>query len=350
MADLVGERITLISDPSPEFPNNTNVSFKVRLQSPLTVPSPEWEVALASLSIPKRSVGIADVGLASADTRVLEVRMYYEDVGAGTKSRAIIQVKAGELFENVHHVVTSGVEMWQRLSNLLHDKIMELLRTKAHEKVGAMQVYIDECPKIVVDPVRQTTTFDMSMTAKDRPTVGLNLKFANEAGIVYYDKTSKKWLLNPDVVRFTLPEGVKTLTNGDKSKYWRETSYANQLPYTVKNGLILLASDFSWQVHAIDRHFKQMSSANARAIFVYSDVVQSTPMGPQRHHLLRELYLPEESHDPRQMVEPLHYQWIPIAKMKTETIDVTLADLKGKLVKLPQGQTTITLCARPMQR
>ena len=45
-------RITLISDPTPEYPNNTNNSFKVRLPSRLVLERGPWVGSLWNMSVP----------------------------------------------------------------------------------------------------------------------------------------------------------------------------------------------------------------------------------------------------------------------------------------------------------
>lgn len=46
------QRVTLVSDATDEFPQNTNNSFKVRIPGRLSLPGPGWKVALLSLTIP----------------------------------------------------------------------------------------------------------------------------------------------------------------------------------------------------------------------------------------------------------------------------------------------------------
>ena len=45
-------RITLISDPTKEFPDNQNNKFKVRLPSLIDLPGDTWKASLWSLSVP----------------------------------------------------------------------------------------------------------------------------------------------------------------------------------------------------------------------------------------------------------------------------------------------------------
>ena len=49
---VVMERITVVSDPTNEFPHNTRSSFKVRLSPPLRFPG-QWQVAMASFAASK---------------------------------------------------------------------------------------------------------------------------------------------------------------------------------------------------------------------------------------------------------------------------------------------------------
>ena len=44
-------RITLISDPTDEFPNNKNSNFKVRLLTILNLPGDTWQASLWRVSV-----------------------------------------------------------------------------------------------------------------------------------------------------------------------------------------------------------------------------------------------------------------------------------------------------------
>ena len=46
------KRLTLVSDPTDEFPKNANNSFKVRLPERLTLPGKGWHASLMSLTVP----------------------------------------------------------------------------------------------------------------------------------------------------------------------------------------------------------------------------------------------------------------------------------------------------------
>ena len=48
---MLPQRLTFISDPTNEFPNNANTKFKVRLPIPLHLEG-QWDASLWSLSVP----------------------------------------------------------------------------------------------------------------------------------------------------------------------------------------------------------------------------------------------------------------------------------------------------------
>lgn len=122
MSDMTGQRITLISDPTSEFPKNMNTDFKVCLQQPLDLPGTGWEAALVSLSVPNRSIGWRQLGYTS-DTIIV------------VRATAVLENESG-VFDDENHYhfigslfdypfgVSSEVELWMRLSTVLHDKIL----------------------------------------------------------------------------------------------------------------------------------------------------------------------------------------------------------------------------------
>ena len=54
------DRVVLLSDVSPEFPNNTGSSFKVRLPHPVKFDG-DWEVGLTSVSMPDQGLDLKEL-------------------------------------------------------------------------------------------------------------------------------------------------------------------------------------------------------------------------------------------------------------------------------------------------
>ena len=69
-------RLTLISDPTDEFPKNANNSFKVRLPERLVLPGEGWHAALMSLTVPDQGQSNAVIA-ADPHTKVIKFKMTY---------------------------------------------------------------------------------------------------------------------------------------------------------------------------------------------------------------------------------------------------------------------------------
>ena len=70
------KRLTLISDPTDEFPNNANNSFKVRLPERLSLPGEGWHASLMSLTVPDQGQSNAIIA-ADPHTKVIKFKMSY---------------------------------------------------------------------------------------------------------------------------------------------------------------------------------------------------------------------------------------------------------------------------------
>ena len=68
------KRLTLISDPTDEFPKNANNSFKVRLPERLSLPGEGWHASLMSVTVPDQGQSNAVI---AADPHTQVVRFKY---------------------------------------------------------------------------------------------------------------------------------------------------------------------------------------------------------------------------------------------------------------------------------
>ena len=75
---------------------------------------------------------------------------------------------------------------------------------------------------------------------------------------------------------------------------------------------------------------------------IYSDVVESTVVGAQKHPLLRKVQLERRGHGCA-AVEPIHHEWIKLQSNRFEIIEVQIATPEGPMVVLPTGKTLVTI-------
>ena len=126
------QRLTLISDPTDEFPKNANNSFKVRLPERLALPGEGWHATLLSMSVPDQGQSNAVIAT-DPHTQVVKFNITfmtrkfstgaYRQVSFPTKE---CHVKLDEIMSS-KHPVTSGNLFWQRVMQEVYNKSMQQL-------------------------------------------------------------------------------------------------------------------------------------------------------------------------------------------------------------------------------
>ena len=142
------KRLTLISDPTDEFPKNANDSFKVRLPERLSLPGEGWHASLMSLTIPDQGQSNAII---SPDPHTKVVRFTYPqmirkwtDTGNPATSGylrieapRVTQMLELEEVMNASQIVATGNQFWKRVMQEVNNKIMtEQLRKQVEMLVN----------------------------------------------------------------------------------------------------------------------------------------------------------------------------------------------------------------------
>ena len=100
-------RLTLISDPTDEFPHNKNSSFKVRIPNGLRLQGKGWKIALLSLTLPNSDaeklpfVSGANNGVARSCWKILHLK--------GPANRPLNQITTYSVTSTIvnHHVANA---------------------------------------------------------------------------------------------------------------------------------------------------------------------------------------------------------------------------------------------------
>lgn len=176
-------------------------------------------------------------------------------------------------------------------------------------------------------------------THTNRGSIAFEEKFAKAFGLLYEDPVYHINSVNPEVVKAELP--ARTTASG---RIYHELPLQNLGSYNHNE--LTLGNTVDGTIHLLYRQFKDAMAVDSRSVLVYSSLVQPTIMGNQKHQLLREIFIPHKDHDNRQLVEPRHYQWLPVENRQTEVVEVILEDLNGGFIKLPRGKTLVTVAVR----
>ena len=385
------KRLTLISDPTDEFPNNANNSFKVRLPERLSLPGEGWHASLLSLTVPDQGQSNAII---SADPHTKVVRYVYPqlvrkwtDTGdPSTSGYLSVEVpKVTGMIElkdimNPSQIVSTGSQFWKRVMQEVHNKIMHNVMA---EQMRRLVSEPDEKPIVSAkqNAMPRLTWKKGALVIKALPLMDLikenktaitdffiNLDIALKFGLVE-EKTvnnATKYFLGPNM-QYTLP--IKTYDsdtppkgNSDRTPYnWEGAQYMGVNPSLMfgnivssvehdpmqvrtHNGVkfLQLSLIVEWQLNNLDASFEKIVGTRRRTVMVYSDLVESTVVGSGKYPLLREVQLLRTG-DGESTAEPLHHQWIKLRGQQLDILEVEIASTSGPLAILPPGKTLVTI-------
>ena len=377
------KRLTLISDPTDEFPKNTNNSFKVRLPEPLSLQGEGWYASLMSLTVPDEGQSNAVIA-SDPHTKVIRYKhaistRKWTDTGDPSTSAYLfidtaLSTKMIELEEimNATQIVSTGSEFWKRVMQTLHDKIMtEVMKDQWNASVAEP----DRKPIVFVNKhgMPQLSWKEESLLIKAIPKKDLlnnqqinmvefyiNVDIALKFGLLRR-KTGKTGYATSDfVLGPNLQYSLPTKTYGENtgpvgSRYrayynWEGDVYEG-VNFSSQAFSIMTADNvkwmrlhqaFEWRLNNLDASFEKMVGTRKRTVMVYSDLVESTIVGSGKYPLLREVQLLRTG-DGESTAEPLHYQWIKLRGQQLDIVEVEIASTSGPLAIFPPGKTIVTI-------
>ena len=377
------KRLTLVSDPTNEFPNNANNSFKVRLPERLSLPGEGWHASLMSLTVPDQGQSNAII---AADPHTKVVRFSYPqmirkwtDTGNPATSGylrievpTVVQMVELEEVMNADQIVSTGAMFWQRVMQEVHNKIMAMMMTQQYNLLVNNR---DDKPVLFVkkNAMPRLTWKDNALVLHGIPKQDLmnnrqammteffiNLDIALKFGLVRR-KTGKTgygtrdFVLGPNL-QYTLPtnnynEATDPVGSSARQYFnWEGDNYEGvnytSVPFavtTIENiRWLKLLLGFEWQLNNLNASFEKIVGTRKRTVMVYSDLVESTVVGSGKFPLLREVQLLRTG-DGESTAEPLHHQWIKVRGQQMDILEVEIASTSGPLAILPPGKTLVTI-------
>ena len=373
------KRLTLISDPTDEFPKNTNNSFKVRLPERLNLPGEGWHTSLMSLTVPDKGQSNAVIAT-DPHTKVVKISVMfltrkwvlgeYKRVEFKTKDYGV------ELEEimSAKQSVTTGSEFWKRLMQEVHNKVMQAL---INRQSAALSADSGEFPIVSVKKnwmpsmtwkgdalvLHAVPKEDLMNANKSKVTSAftMDLEIAKRFGFVEQPVgVDIGYVIGPNL-QFTCP--TVTYTNQTKPDStipsaraefnWNGEHYTGVQPsdltddemdqmFEVNGKRLHLSRMVDWQFNNLDASFEKIVGTSKRTVMVYSDVVESTVVGSGKYPLLREVQLLRTG-EGESTAEPLHHQWIKVRGNQLDIVEVEIADTSGPLTILPPGKTIVTI-------
>ena len=372
------QRLTLISDPTNEFPKNANNSFKVRLPKRLNLPGEGWHTSLMSLTVPDKGQSNAVIAT-DPHTKVVKfsltyltrkwVRGMYRSVGYKTKDYG---VELEDIMSSKQSV-TTGSMFWKRVMQEVHNKVMQSL---LNEQDAALLFNADQRPIVSVKKnwmPRMTWKDDVlvlhaipkedalkSDKTKTTTTFTMDLGIAERFGFVQQLQGVVGYVLGPNL-QFTFPTVTYTNQtqpdstdpaaradynwNGDHFLAVQPTDLTSDIMdqvFEVNGKRLHLSRMVEWQFNNLNASFEKIVGTSKRTVMVYSDIVESTVVGSGKFPLLREVQLLRTG-EGESTAEPLHHQWIKVRGNQLDIVEVEIADTSGPLTILPPGKTIVTI-------
>ena len=379
------KRLTLISDPTDEFPKNTNNSFKVRLPERLNLPGEGWHTSLMSLTVPDKGQSNAIIA-ADPHTKVIKFKMSYVIRKWVTGMYRFAEVKTVdcvlELEEimNASQIVATGSQFWKRVMQEMHNKMMHNVMA---EQMRWLVTEPDQRPIVSAkqNAMPRLTWKKGALVIKALPIMDLlkedkkaitdffiNLDIALKFGLVEEKivNNATKYYLGPNM-QYTLPTDTydsDTLPKGnsDRTPYnWEGAQYMGVNPTLLFGNIVSsiehdpmqvrihdgvkflqLSLLVEWQLNNLDASFEKIVGTRKRTVMVYSDLIESTVVGSGKFPLLREVQLLRTG-DGESTAEPLHHQWIKVRGKQLDIVEVEIASTSGPLAILPPGKTIVTI-------
>ena len=367
------QRLTLISDPTNEFPKNANNSFKVRLPESLSLPGEGWHASLMSLTVPDKGQSNAVIAT-DPHTKVVKFSLtyltrkwvigMYRFVGYKTKDYG---VELEDVMSSKQSV-TTGSEFWKRVMQEVHNKVMQSL---LNEQEAALLFNADQRPIVsvkknwiprmtwkddvlVLHAIPKEDAFKSDKTTTTT-TFMMDLGIAERFGFVQQLQGVVGYVLGPNL-QFTFPTVTYTNQtqpdstdpaaradynwNGDHFLAAQPTDLTSDIMdqvFEVNGKRLHLSRMVEWQFNNLNASFEKIVGTSKRTVMVYSDIVESTVVGSGKYPLLREVQLLRTG-EGESTAEPLHHQWIKVRGNQLDIVEVEIADTSGPLTILPPAK------------
>ena len=200
-------RVTLISDPTNEYPDNKNNAFQVRLPVPLNLEGQPWYASLWSVTVPDAGHNPSVID-SDSDTKILNYRytLTKRSEVSNTWSVTFDAKDNSVVLKDVmstSYPVVSGRQLWQNIMTHMDQTMMDDVKTtseawkKTHGNGATVSLKSSWKPTfewndntLVLKKVDRQDVYarDSKLAIQPLSAVGIHVEFAKKFGLVFQDK------------------------------------------------------------------------------------------------------------------------------------------------------------------
>ena len=368
---MLAQRLTFISDPTNEFPNNANNKFKVRLPLPLRLEG-QWDASLWSLSVPDKPLPnktlFADPVATILDFKFTMYRLStYSSAHKKYQTITLIPKTSTLRLDEVMNDATpahTGVEFWQNCVRQVDETVIEeLLLAQNDDTVLPVAIPNAWKPTFKWDGdelVLGAVTTDLMTSGNNSVPyswLAISESLALSFGFLQFSKLLNRNVLGDNVSGYyplyeekgtkiadsilTADPALKGPTRAAQLTPDVDTTTPKTAGYKLQNGKVYFSRALEWRFRRLNESFDKLYNRK-EVVMVYTDLVQSTVVGNGKFPLLRKLSVDRHGSG-RVTVEPYHREWVPLQTNWIEMVEIQLSTPGGELTHLSQGKTLVTI-------
>ena len=333
--------VTLPSHSSlKEFPNNQPSSFKVRLAEPLRLLGDDWQVGLASMSIPDRGLDLSHIQPLDQDLFIMSSVRKKKDNSFAYKIHNMT------LQDLTRYPIQDGVSFMKAVQLWYQDQFNQEFK-REYESVdedAGKHTYLKfsiEDGDLLMDNSKLIRK-RFSGVNDPLPIFAFSQDFGVNMGWVRQND-QKVWQLGINLQ--IVYHGGRIVTRGQYD--FRDKDGKNLYMRTETDGVtwFYLTGRCSWRFSELNRMFDRLVTHPNRSLYVYSDVGGSSMVGNRFTDLLKEVHYPRQGRG-NVYYEPEHIHYLPVRREVIDIIEVNLTEnttVGEQLVKFKDGHTLLTL-------
>ena len=336
---------------------NTNVRFKVRLLERLQLKRGDWQVALASISLPstdtvignllKRFPSNVTIGVKGGMISYVEEDKPASDANPYKYATVIGTVTMADLLMDTD--ITDGYSLVQHLIVQLSNK----LNVARQAKVAALKLTAPSGKGVFRVKMAYTHASSSSQNQEmeqlnqfDPKTITISAAHQNDAiyTAIHVDLAIMMGFIKNKTEKILGPNLRLTFRSADF------VNLESALDFFRTGTHVKLKGNVNWNLYGMrsgwfEREFVDFN----RTLRVFSNANASSMIGNQVTDVLREVNL-TGANQGELYFEPKHRQYLQVRQQEFEIIEIALDDLKGQHPSLGKGTTSVVLHFKQIEK